>query len=297
MAAQIVAGYDGSAEAAAAVRWAARQASLRDAGLAVVHCSLWPAFTHDLGPVPGIAGSGLRHAAEAVLAEGAALAREASTDLPVSPVLKYGWPASVLRELSSDAGMLVVGSRGIGGFMGLMVGSVSLELAATADCPIAVIRGTGQEGGPVVVGVDADDRGQEDPPQWEPAVRQACALATSTGSELRVVHVQHKHGGRHRAAVSAEAIRPEDLLDDVVRATRRWAPDLDVQTRLLTGASLAGTLLDAARDASAIVVGTHGRGVVRGSIGSTAHAVLHHAGCPVLVVRPAGPFRPVTARA
>ena len=97
--------------------------------------------------------------------------------------------------------------------------------------------------------------------------------------------------------MSAEAIRPEDLLDDVVRATRRWAPDLDVQTRLLTGASLAGTLLDAARDASAIVVGTHGRGVVRGSIGSTAHAVLHHAGCPVLVVRPAGPFRPVTARA
>ncbi|MFJ5958931.1 universal stress protein [Paenarthrobacter sp. NPDC092416] len=279
----IVTAYDASPEAATAVRWAARQASLRNDKLTVVHCSIWPAFTHDLGPVPGIADSGLRHAAEAVLAEGADIAREESPDVPVTTVLKYGWAAGLLRDVAggSDAAMLVVGSRGIGGFMGLLVGSVSLELAATADCPVAVIREAAHPDGPVVVGIDTAL------PHWEPIVRQACTLATLTGASLEIVHVHAKHGGR-RHLTPPMPHRPEEVLDDVERTVRRWSPVIDVRTHTLTGTSTSGTLLDAARDASAIVVGAHGTGVVRGSMGSTAHAVLHHALCPVVVVRPAG---------
>lgn len=277
----IVAAYDGSPEAAIAVRWAARQASLRNDALTVVHCSMWPAFTHDLGPVPGIADSGLRHAAEAVLAEGAVIAREESPGVPVTTVLKYGWAAGLLRDVAggSGAAMLVVGSRGIGGFMGLLLGSVSLELAATADCPVAVIREGTHPDGPVVVGVDTAH------PHWEPNVRQACTLATLTGASLKIVHVHAKHGGRRHTAPPGPH-RPEEVLDDVERTVRRWSPVLDVKAHTLTGTSTAGTLLEAARDASAIVVGAHGTGVVRGSMGSTAHAVLHHALCPVVVVRP-----------
>ncbi|WP_245953388.1 universal stress protein [Arthrobacter silvisoli] len=292
----IVAGYDGSDEAAAAVRWAAHQAFLRGTGLSVVHCSVWPAFTHDLGPVPGIADSGLQHAAEAVAAEGAAIAREEAPAVAVGTVLKFGWPAAVLKELSADATMLVVGSRGIGGFMGLLVGSVSLELAATADCPVAVVRGTGSgpEGGPVVVGVDAEHAASAaDNRHWEEAVRKACVLATLTESPLLIVSVQHRQGAWHRTPAPARPRRPEEVLDDAERTVRRWSPALDVRTRMLTGTSVAGTLLDAAHGASAVVVGTHSRSVLSGSLGSTAHAVLHHASCPVLVVRtadaPGGP--------
>ncbi|WP_120522126.1 universal stress protein [Arthrobacter celericrescens] len=283
----IVVGFDGSTAAAAAVRWAARQAALRNTGLTVVHCSMWPAFTHDLGPVPGIADSGLRHAAEAVAAEGAAVARDESPGVAVSTVVKYGWSAGLLREASDGAALLVVGSRGIGGFMGLLIGSVSLELAATADCPVAVIRQEARTAGPVVVGVDAGHAGtaQADAWQWEDAVRQAGILATLTEAPLRIVSVQSRHSGRHGPAAAGPQ-RPEEVLDDVERTARRWFPALEVRSQMLTGNSAAGTLLEASRDAAAIVVGTHGRGVVKGSIGSTAHAVLHHASCPVLVVRP-----------
>lgn len=289
----VVAGYDGSEQAAAAVRWAARQAFLRGTGLTVVHCSVWPAFTHDLGPVPGIADSGLRHAAEAVAAEGAATARQEAPDVVVGTVLKFGWPAAVLRELSADATLLVVGSRGIGGFMGLLVGSVSLELAATSDCPVTVVRGAGPEDGPVVVGVDPDSG--PDNRRWEEAVRMGSVLATLTEAPLLVVSVQHKHGGWRRTPEPDRPRRPEEILDDAERTVRRWSPALDVHTRMLTGTSLAGTLLEAARGASAVVVGAHSRGGVRGSLGSTAHAVLHHASCPVLVVRPAHPTGPAHA--
>jgi len=291
----IVAGYDGSDEAAAAVRWAAHQAFLRGTGLTVAHCSVWPAFTHDLGPVPGIADSGLRHAAEAVAAEGAAIARQEAPEVAVGTVLEFGWPAAVLKELSADSTLLVVGSRGIGGFMGLLVGSVSLELAATADCPVAVVRDARPEAGPVVVGVDAGQAGStlSDNRQWEESVRNACVLATLTASPLLMVSVQRRQGAWHRAP--ARPRNPEEVLDDAERTVRRWSPSLDVRTRMLTGTSVAGTLLDAARGASAVVVGTHSRGVLRGSLGSTAHAVLHHASCPVLVVRTAdAPADPAT---
>ncbi|NYD79701.1 universal stress protein [Arthrobacter cupressi] len=287
---RILVGFDGSPASATAVRWAARQALLRKADLAVIHCSMWPAVTHDLAPVPGIADSGLRHAAEAVLAEGAVIARDESPDVAVSTVLKYGWPAVLLRDASAGADMLVVGSRGIGGFMGLLVGSVSLELAATADCPVAVIRETEHPGGAVVVGIDALRFGSAPASKrlWEEVARQACVLATLTESPLQIVYVQPRHGVWHRSTAPTGPHRPEDLLEDIARTVRRWSPALEVSTRILAGTSAAGTLLEASRAAGTVVVGTHGHGVVRASVGSTAHAVLHHAQCPVLVVRPAG---------
>ncbi|KRE80426.1 universal stress protein [Arthrobacter sp. Soil762] len=178
----LVVGYDGSSEAGPAVRWAARQASLRGGELHLVHCSLWPALTHDLGPVPGVADSGLRHAAEAIVAEGAGYAHAEVPGLTITTGLMYGWAAENLRKLSSGATMLVVGSRGLGGFMGLLVGSVSLELASTAACPVAIVRTGEHPNGPVVVGIDVEE--------WEPALRHACTLATLFETTLRVIHVR-----------------------------------------------------------------------------------------------------------
>ncbi|WP_087872559.1 universal stress protein [Arthrobacter globiformis] len=275
----IVVGYDGSVEAGQAVRWAARQAACRNWGLDVVHCSLWPLLTHDLGPVEGIADSGLQHYAEAVRDEGLAHAAEAAPGLQVRPVLRYGWPGQHLREASAGSAMLVVGSRGIGGFIGLLVGSVSLELAATAACPVAVIRADDHPDGPVVVGVDSSGSAA--------ALREACALATATGAGLRVVHVLRTHFALGRPGIGSTEDREAagHILQSAVAQVRALAPETPVEQELTEDTSVPRALLKAARGAAVTVVGSKGQGLVRGTVGSTAHAVLHHARGPVLIAR------------
>lgn len=272
----IVAGYDGSDEAAAAVRWAARRARAARCPLRVVHCSLWPLLTRHLGPVPGVSGSGLERSAQSVLAEGVACARDEVPALDIRETLLHGLPAQLLAEAAAGERMLVVGSRGLGGFLGLLVGSVSLELAATAACPVAVIRKDLHPDGPVVVAVD----GSGSPA----ALRDACELAAGTGAALMVVHVRRTAGSGHGASSEAEAAAG-DVLRTAVEAAAALAPAAGVQGKLLSGRSVAQALLDAAEGSAVLVVGTQGYGTVRETIGSTAHAVLHHSRGPVLVSR------------
>lgn len=275
----IVVGYDGSVEAGQAVRWAARQAELGKYELHLVHCSLWPLLTHDLGPVPGVADSGLQHYAEAVRDEGNALAVEAAPGLKTRTTLLYGWPADHLRRVSAEARMLVLGSRGIGGFMGLLVGSVSLELAATASCPVAVVRSDDHPSGPVVVGVDSSGS--------PAALHVACELVRGTGADLKVIHVLRMHFGVGKGGVGSVGTRKaaENALERAARTAQAMAPEASVEEELVEDTSVPRALLNAARGAALIVVGTKGQGLVRGTVGSTAHAVLHHARCPVLISR------------
>lgn len=271
----IVVGYDGSVEAGHAVRWAARQAVLRGCGLRLVHCSLWPLLTHDLGPVPGVENSGLERSGELALDEGLALAKDEAPGLEIQTSLLYGWAPEHLLKLSVGEVMLVVGSRGIGGFMGLLVGSVSLEMAATASCPVAVIRSDDHPAGPVVVAVDSSGSAA--------ALQDACALASLTGAKLIVVHVQHAPAGYKR--LRDPAGDSQELLDSVLHSARETAPGISIEGRLLTDTSIPRAILEAAQGASITVVGTEGHGLIRGTIGSTAHAVLHHAKGPVLISR------------
>lgn len=279
----IIVGYDGSAEAAQAVRWAAEQAVLRGCPLQVVHCSLWPLLTKNLGPVPGVADSGLEHAGQATLEEGVGHAKAAAPGLDVQQTLLYGWPAVHLPQLSAGQEMLVVGSRGIGGFLGLLVGSVSLEMAATAPCPVAVIRSDVHRNGPVVVAVDSSGSAA--------ALDDACTLARVSGADLSVVHVQHAPAGFriHHDSVDAHPAA-EALLESAVSSARSMAPNITVDGQLLTDTSIPRAILKASQTARITVVGTKGYGLFKGTIGSTAHAVLHHATGPVLVSRhsPAG---------
>ncbi|HEY9355269.1 MAG TPA: universal stress protein [Arthrobacter sp.] len=273
---RIVVGFDGSAEAALAVRWAARHASLMDCELQVVHCSLWPLLTHDLGPVKGVADSGLRHQAQAILDEGKAEALSAAPRANIGSSLHYGLPAAHFRRIAEDARMLVLGSRGIGGFMGLLVGSVSLELAATASCPVAVIRFDNNSAGRIVVGVDSS--GSAD------ALNIACALARATGADLIILHVvRPRDSAGNKAGDGQGAARR--LLMSAADSARAQAPDVAVSQHFAQDSSIPRALLNAARGAALIVVGSKGRGILRGTIGSNAHAVLHHATCPVLISR------------
>lgn len=275
----IVAGFDGSAEAAAAVRWAVRQARAAGCPLHVVHCSLWPLLTRHLGPVPGVSGSGLEQSAQSILEDGVACARAEGPGLDIRGTLLHGLPAQLLAETAAGARMLVVGSRGLGGFLGLLVGSVSLELAATAACPVAVIREDLHPGGPVVVAVD----GSGSPA----ALEDASHLAARAGAKLIVVHVRQAHARFKHGGPETEA-PGDNVLQTAVRAAAALAPAVDVQGKLLSGNSVAAAILEASEGAAVLVVGTKGYGAVKETLGSTAHAVLHHARGPVLVSRRGG---------
>ncbi|MGR0160816.1 universal stress protein [Paenarthrobacter nitroguajacolicus] len=278
----IVVGYDGSEESNRAVQWAAKHAILRGCSLQIVHCSLWVLLSHNRGPVPGVADSGLERAAQKVLEEGMDLAKETVPELEVHTTLLHGMPRDHLAHASAGAQMLVLGSRGLGGFMGLLVGSVSLEMAATAECPVAVIRADDNPEGPVLLAVD--DSGSP------AALDDACLFAAAAEAELRIVHVLHEPEGHRRLREPVEAYPDaEAMLDSVLSQARHKAPGITVSGELLVDTSFSRAVVKASQGARLTVVGTKGHGLIKGTIGSTAHAVLHHAHSPVLVSRRGAP--------
>lgn len=272
----VVAGYDGSAEAAAAVRWAARYAWAAKRPLHVVHCSLWPLLTRHLGPVPGVSGSGLEQSAQAVLDEGVAQAVAEVQGVGIRSSLVHGLPAQLLVDMSAGEHLLVVGSRGLGGFLGLLVGSVSLELAAAAACPVAVIRQDAHPQGPVLAAVDSAGSPS--------ALADACGLAVAWQAPLKVVHVHHEPSGHFRAA-RGPGPDPEQVLNAALAYAASLAPSVPVHGTLVRDHSVPHGILGAAGGVRIVVVGSQGSGILRETIGSTAHAVLHRAPGPVLVSR------------
>ena len=140
----IVVGVDGSEHSLAAIRWAAAEARLRGARLRLV--AAWkvsalmyaaeafpPPYTLDLeAQVRGKAAQMLERACEAVAAD--------LEGIEVERSLRNGPAPNVLCEASKVADMLVVGSRGLGGFSGLLLGSVSHQCAQQAPCPVMIVR-------------------------------------------------------------------------------------------------------------------------------------------------------------
>ena len=135
---RIVVGVDGSEPARRALAWAARQAELTGAGLDVVMAWEMPAML--FGPVVWPEGYDPRSDAVRVLEEEVAAALDPGSAIPVTMRVEEGQAASVLHEAARGADLLVVGSRGRGGFTGLVIGSVSEHLAAHAPCPIVIVH-------------------------------------------------------------------------------------------------------------------------------------------------------------
>ncbi|MCX4755740.1 universal stress protein [Kitasatospora purpeofusca] len=136
----VVVGVDGSPSSAAALRWALEFARL--SGSPVEALAAW-----DYPPLSGwglsIPGPEIEEAARLALAD--AVKKETDTTRPPVPVrqrTEYGHPADVLLEASRRARLLVVGTRGLGGFAGTLLGSVSRHCVEHAHCPVVVVRGT-----------------------------------------------------------------------------------------------------------------------------------------------------------
>lgn len=289
----VVAGVDGSASSTRAMRWAANQAALWDCPLRLVHAEVWPWIQQ-----PVVAGKpshyreGMTQAAQDWLRQAAEVATETAPELTVSTERLDGAPAQILTEESRRARLVVVGSRGLGGFGGLLLGSTAVALSAHASCPVAVIRGPADDAepaasGPVVVGVDGSAAA-------EAAIAFGYEAASLRGSRLIAVHawsdvtipdfVPVAPVGGWPVVASDQQL----LLAELLAGWGEKYPDVPVE-RVVTRGRPAHSLLQAAEGAQLVVVGSRGRGGLRGLLlGSTSHALLHHAPCPVVVTRAGG---------
>lgn len=287
----VVAGVDGSECSLQAVRWAAAEAARRLVPLRLVAAHAWPS-----GGLIGDPGLGVDHRAvmrDVVLghlAAAAGAARQVASGLEVEQAEVAGYPESILPAESAHAEMVVLGSRGLGGFTGLLIGSVAVAVTAHAACPVVVVRGpepdlTAPRAEPVVVGVDGS-----------PVSEAAVAFAFEEAS-LRRVPLVAVHVWRDRLLDAAVA----PLLDwDAIESDERqvlaerlagWSekyPDVAVR-RLVAYDRPARALVEESGRAQLVVVGSRGRGGLHGMLlGSVSQALLHHAHCPVAVVRPSG---------
>ncbi len=133
---RIVVGIDGSPQAARALAWAYDEARLRGCALQVIYS--FPALVSYAGTTAHEYYPQVEHEAEEVFSR--ALAALPEDDVPVERTLLSGNPAGHLVEASRGATLLVIGSRGFGGFRGMLLGSVSMHCVHHAYCPVAVIR-------------------------------------------------------------------------------------------------------------------------------------------------------------
>jgi len=178
--------------------------------------------------------------------------------------------------------VVVVGTRGRGGFAGLLLGSVSLKVAAHAEGPVVVTRGDPERAtdGGIVVGV-RDDRDTE-------AVRFALAEAELRKTTVRLLHAWTPLARPGLPASQVDRMDEEQrahahLLNLAARPVAEY-PQVHVDTEMTT-ASPAAALVEASTRADLVVIPRHPiEGRLGLPLGTVVHAVLHHASCPVAVV-------------
>jgi nucleotide-binding universal stress UspA family protein len=288
----VVVGVDGSASGLAAVDVAAREAGLRGAGLRVVHAFVWPAMHVPLGPSPlGPPEGGLQNMVDRLVAEAVERARTAAPEVDVSHVVVTGEPLTVLEAQSRAAELVVVGSRGMGGFVGLLVGSTAVHLAAHSRCPVLVVREQPHTDGPVVLAVDGSVAGEKavDFAFAEAALRDAPLLALHAWTTWNAPMPAPRDPAEPYANPSgALAAEEERLLFEALAGRKERYPGVVVEHQVVHGGTREA-LIEASRSAQLLVVGARGRGGFTGLLlGSVSQALLHHAHCPVAVVRGAG---------
>ncbi|MDO3685710.1 universal stress protein [Micromonospora sp. C28ISP2-4] len=275
--AAVVVGVDGSEPATRAVRLAAREARRRNRPLRVVHGFIWPLLRVPVSaPAGSPPGAGLRNQAGQLVADAVAVAEAESPGLRVTGEIIDGEAAAVLLGESPTAAVIVLGDRGLGGFAALVVGSVAVQVASYADCPVLIARGTGHADGPVVAGVDGSTLSRA-------AVEFAAETASARGAPLHVVHARPAPRGRGDATRAEEDERV--LTEALAGIGERW-PDLTVHAEAVRAKPVAA-LTTASAEAQLVVVGRQGRGELGGLLlGSVSQAILHRSACPVAVVRP-----------
>ncbi|MFJ3539017.1 universal stress protein [Streptomyces sp. NPDC090109] len=277
----LVVGIDGSPCSRTAALWAAAEACRRSRPLHLVHAADTDrrAYWSDAETMQA-----LRAAGRDLLAETANAVGERFPNLIVTRQLDRQGPVAGLRAAAGDRKTIVVGSRGIGGFSALMLGSVGLAVAARAEVPVIVVRGEPERPGTgrVTAAVrDADDL------EW---LLLAAAEANVRKVPLHMVSVWNvlAHIGVMATMLDGPG-PPTRRLGREVRTLadrmREWYPDLTVDEQVETGTSTPGVLVEASARSNLVVMGRSRRPLGAGpALGRVAHALVHHAHCPVEIV-------------
>lgn len=315
--APVLVGVDGSSASWQAIHAAAWEAGQRRTSLVLVHG--YPADPYTwYGWMPAYAGPPVdTHASAVALVDAtAAEVRRLYPQLPVGTELHPGTGSHALIAASERAALVVVASRGRGGFGGLSIGSVAAQTAAHAVSPVLVVRPieelpgedrgwpSDQDGeqalppditadrgsvhsGPVVVGVDGS-------PASEQALEFAFEEASFRGVPLVALHVwwllpSHTLGpdlpGHHDIDAAREEARR--MLAELMAGWTSKYPDVPVELRPVQGMNPSYELIEASRGAGLTVVGSRGRGGFTGLLlGSVGRDLVGHAESPVAIVRP-----------
>ncbi|MFF4615563.1 universal stress protein [Nonomuraea jabiensis] len=277
----IVVGTDDSPGADAAIAWAAVDAARKGLRLELVHVIEHGSYDFPRYPIPGLM-EGLREAAGAMLEKKAQAVTARWPGLEVATAVKVGSPVAELREQAKPAAELVVGSRGRGRFASALLGSVSLRVAGHAHGTVVVVRSDEADHGRLLVGLDETDSS-------EPALAHAFAEASLRGVPLRVLYAYTVP--IHAVTLNLDRLQRAqyDFVHDRLTPWRARHPDVDAIVDI-TSIHPVAALTEASKDADLLVVGTRRHGMA--VLGSVSHAVLHHAHCPVAVVRRRGDDQP-----
>ncbi|MFF4255139.1 universal stress protein [Streptomyces sp. NPDC001663] len=294
----VVAGLDGSSESRAAAEWAAREAKLRGLPLKIVH--VWEPVPEPMAQAPLLGAETQQHWSERIPRETLEGLRLRHPGVEVTMEQSSGRPADILVKAAEDAELLALGSRGLSGIGGFMVGSVGLAVVAHAERPVVLVRAGEQAADehqadpvgipsaatpyrPVVLGLDPagpDDSVIEF--AFDAAARRSAVLRAVHGWNLPPYYAYglsadpelYDEIAREQSAALAAALRP----------WRRKYPDVEVLEESRAGSG-ADRLVYASHEASLVVVGRRIRHSPLGAhIGPVTHAVLHHATAPVAVV-------------
>ncbi|MEU3145724.1 MULTISPECIES: universal stress protein [unclassified Streptomyces] len=283
----VVAGVDGSASSREAVLWAAGEADRRGQHLRLV-------LGADLDRLGRFAAfettERLREAGGTHLAEAHEAVHERFPGLPVERELSNKNAVAALQEAAAPDATVVVGSRGLGGFPALLLGSVSLAVATRSSVPVVVVRGRTDRPGTGVVAAAVRDETDAD---W---VRRAAAEAELRGGTLHLINVWNplSHVGNMVTALDDPGDITEQgraRTDALAAVVHRSHPALTVTTATGAGTATAAALMDVSGRADLLVMGVRRRFMGSGpALGRLGHAALHHARCPVEIVpRPGEP--------
>ncbi|MET7908494.1 universal stress protein [Streptomyces avermitilis] len=281
----LVVGVDGSESGMRAVDWAADEAALRGVPLRLVYASLWERY-EGAALADGLGRPSEQVIADYIVEAAAQRAHRRHADVKVSTDVLPEEPAPALLREGNEASALVLGSRGRSGIAELLLGSVTLAVAARAYCPVIVLRGSQDNraaagGRRIVLAI-----GEE--PDESAAVRFAFGEARARGCAVEAVRAWRRptHEALGHPLSSRGSARPhEERATELLEAALSGAPpDVDLRRRAVEGPARK-VLLDASATADLLVVGARRHPGHSGlQLGRVAHAMLHHSACPVAVV-------------
>jgi len=280
---EVVVGIDGSSNATDAARWAAAEAECRGVPLRLVHALHLPNGAA-IPLEPAEYAERARAEGRKLLASAQAALTDAFPGLTIVTGLSDLSAARTLSVLSTDAALLVTGTRGHGGFAGMLLGSVSRKLAAHSHSPLVVVRGehNEQELEKVVVGIEPDE------PQA--AIRYAFAAAERYGAVLHAVRAWYPYStyasptGVYLA--DFDEVRNDERRDveKLIAPFRNEFPDVKIEISATRGNPVPN-LAEAARGARLLVLGAHRhRGPLSVGAGYVVGGLLAHCPTPVAIV-------------